>query len=346
MKSHRGAVLCLYAASLLPSCRSLSSKSPQGTVLVVGATGGTGLRALTGLLDVGYKPEQLRVLTRNFAKPSVVALQQAGHSLCQADLEVPDSEQLREAVSGCSGCYLHSTSSDTKRLDALEVDRARNLAAAIAATGDIRNIVYNSAAGEVGHGVYRIQQKHDVEQVFLQDCGSNISFTSLRANLFMEELWKKYTRPAILKGKYLFSVPASRKIYLTSVRDMGRLAGTILQATPGSYPNQINVAGDAMTPVEMADAFAKEQGSPCVHRNSRFFALIVRLFFKDLHEVIRFYKTTTETTDIEALKQQFRGDLLTSFPQFLEETHWGDSELSYEDLGAAKKVLISDVNRD
>ena len=43
-------------------------------VLVVGASGGTGSRALRGLLDVGYKPNQLRVLTRNPMKPSLSPL--------------------------------------------------------------------------------------------------------------------------------------------------------------------------------------------------------------------------------------------------------------------------------
>lgn len=327
----RPVTLLALALSLNAHALSASGSNKQSSqpILVVGASGGTGFRALKGLLDVGYTPEQIRVLTRNTNKPSMVALHQLGFQTYQADLEEPST--LSKATSGCVGCYVHSTSSDTKKLDTAEVDRARNLAAAMAAQGDVKIVVYNSAAAEEGHGIYRIEQKHAVEQVFQE---SNIaSFVSLRANLFMEELWKGYTRPAILKGKFPFSIPSDRNIHLTSVRDMGRLAGTILQS-PDTFHDKvlkINVAGDVLTPREMANAFAKAQNSPCVHDQSRFFALVARLFLKDLHQISRFYRTSTETTDTKALQEQFPG-LLTSFETFLEETNWADTGLTYENL--------------
>jgi hypothetical protein len=106
------------------------------------------------------------------------------------------------------------------------------------------------------------------------------------------------------------------------------------QTAPASQPRRhrvLNVAGDVLTPEAMADAFARAQGSPCEHSQSRVFALLARLFFRDLYEVIRFYRRSTETTDIDALKREFPG-LLTSFDDFLEETHWSDPDLTFEDL--------------
>ena len=316
-------------------------------LLVVGASGGTGLRALSGLVDVGYPPSRIRVMTRNVDGPNAKALRSAGFATCFADMDDPPS--LARAVAGCSGCYVHSTSSDTRALDAGEVDRARNLARAIAdanasagpgvagGAAVVRRVVYNSAAAEDGHGVHRIAQKRAVERVFREEVPGVPSFVSLRANLFMEELWKGYTRPSILRGRYPFSVPADRRVYLTSVRDMGRLAGTILGETGGGARDDdgrdwaINVASDVLTPRVMADAFANAQGSACVHDRGRLFGLLARLFFKDLHEVIRFYRTSTETTDVEALGVRYPG-LLTPFEEFLEETRWGDAGLKYEDL--------------
>ena len=81
----------------------------------------------------------------------------------------------------------------------------------------------------------------------------------------------------------------------------------------------------------MAEAFAKAQGSPCVHKRARLLRWIARLFLPDLYEVIQFYRTSTETTDIDALREEFPS-LLTPFPDFLEETRWGDTEATYEDL--------------
>ena len=112
--------------------------------------------------------------------------------------------------------------------------------------------MYNSAAGAKDHGVQRIQHKHDIERI-LSRRRSPSSVTSLRANIFGEELWKEYTRPDILKGRYPLPVNRWRKIYLTSVRDMGRLAGTIIGRNDDAKEQSnttirvLNVAGDHMT---------------------------------------------------------------------------------------------------
>ena len=132
----------------------------------MGATGGTGLRALEGLLDAGFAPQDIRVLSRNIDKPFMVALRdRLGFCTVEADLDDVDSLELYKAVDGCRFAYIHSTSSDTRDLDTGEERRARNLATVIKAVGDMQHVVYNSAAGEEGHGVKRIAQKHAVEQV-------------------------------------------------------------------------------------------------------------------------------------------------------------------------------------
>ena len=96
----------------------------------------------------------------------------------------------------------------------------------------------------------------------------------------------------------------------------------------------INVASEVSTPAGMAEAFAAAQGTPCEHKQARLLRWIARLFLPDLYEVIQFYRTSTETTDVAALERQFPG-LLTPFAAFLEETRWGDAEATYEDLAGA-----------
>ena len=43
------------------------------------------------------------------------------------------------------------------------------------------------------------------------------------------------------------------------------------------------------------------------------------------------HDSSTETTDLEALTDEFPG-LLTPFSTFLEETGWGNASATYEDL--------------
>jgi hypothetical protein len=178
------------------------------------------------------------VLSRNIEKSFMRELYLKGFSMRQANLDDHGSVDLVKAVAGCTGCYIHSTSSDTKKIDMREVKRAKNLADAIIFKKGITHVVYNSAAVEpdLVCGVRKLQ-KHQVEDVFLGERFDGVlQFTSLSANLFMGELWKKYTRPTILKGKFSFCVPPDRKIHLTSVRSMGRLAGAFVCCPPRPQP--------------------------------------------------------------------------------------------------------------
>lgn len=49
-----------------------------------------------------------------------------------------------------------------------------------------------------------MDQKHAVEDVLLS---GGVPGLMLEATMFMEEFWKKYTRPGLLKGTFTFSLP-------------------------------------------------------------------------------------------------------------------------------------------
>jgi uncharacterized protein YbjT (DUF2867 family) len=292
-------------------------------------------------MDTGLAPHEIVILTRSNEKPVVKALASAGFRIVVADLDNPATLQFipRE----CNGCYVHSTAADTKKLDTGEAQRAQNLAASLLEhNSGVKSVVFNSAVGEPGHGVIRVQQKHDCEDAYIKSFAKreDITFTSLRANLFMEELWKGYVRPQVLKGKFSFALAPSKQLYLTSVRDMGRLAGRILATRPANDGDRVrilNVASDHLSCPDMAATYAKVQGTPCRHTRARLLGLFARLFFRDLYSILRYNQVMTETSDIPALKKEFRGDL-TSFLDFLKETHWEDTSRDFESL-----VDFSDV---
>ena len=170
-------IICGITAA--PPCRrrrlpAVAAVVPEAAsnhkILVVGATGGTGPRALAGLLDAGWRPDQIRLLSRRSELPPPFQ----AFDTVQADLDCLD-DRLRAACGGMTtrrqtsviiGCYVHSTSSDTARLDTAEVARAQNLARALGKNKHMRHVVFNSAAGEADHGVVRIAQKHELEGVF------------------------------------------------------------------------------------------------------------------------------------------------------------------------------------
>lgn len=176
-------MICILCIALFCwTVDAITSVENSRSILVVGATGTTGLRSIQGLLDVGYKPAELFIVTRDKSRSKMIQLQQLGFNLIQADLQRPSS--LHGIGKGCYGCYIHATGGDTKELDASEVSSAQNLCKHL--HSDVKCIVYNSAAGAKDHGVQRIQQKHDIERI-LSRRRSPSSVTSLRANIFGEE---------------------------------------------------------------------------------------------------------------------------------------------------------------
>ena len=200
--------------ALIPSVAALD-------VLCVGCSGGTGVRAVRGLIANGLAPSSLRFVTRDPQSPGRRTL--AGLGLTPVIGDLDDAASLTKLAAGnYDACYVHGTSGDEKKIDEREVPRAAALAAAFAATSTPPLVVYNSASAPDNTGIPRIEQKHAVEEV-LREALPRVAV--LRAHLFMEELWKTYTRPSIVtKRTYAFSVRRDKLLCLTSVRDMGAVA--------------------------------------------------------------------------------------------------------------------------
>lgn len=299
--------------------------SELANVLLIGATGGTGYRAIQGFLDQGVS--NLRVMTRKVDKSrdAIAQLDQLGIKLVEADLD--ELASLESAFADVSHIYCHATAGDYTQADPAEVERAERLAQA-AQHCSIQHLVYNSSGGvDRNSGIRHIEQKYQVEQIFQQ---AGLPTTMLRSCLFMEEFWKKYTRPSILKGNFRFSVQPYRPLHLLSVRDVGRVAAYVMQHSNQYIGQAIELASDALTPQQMATVFSRVQNQTVKHKEfpAWIFLLLGR---KSLFDLIQWYRNAGYQANVEKLQSEFPG-LLTSFETFLRETHWNDPALSYEDL--------------
>ncbi len=294
-------------------------------ILLIGVTGGTGANVVKGFLEQGMT--NLGAMTRkiDLERPSLVKMNDAGVELVEASLD--DEASLEVAFAGISAIYCHATSTDSAKPDPQEVDRAKRVAR-VAKKNDIRHFVYNSAGGaDRNSGIGHIEQKYKVEQVLK---AAGLPTTMLRACLFMEEFWKKYTRPSILKGVFPFSIQPDKPIHLITTKDMGRVAAYVIK-NPSNYISQdIELAGDVLTPKQMTEAFSKAQGIPVIYRETPawIFLLLLR---KELFDLIQWYRTKGYQADVQHLREEFPG-LLTTFSEFLAESNWANKELTYESL--------------
>lgn len=300
-------------------------KSNIGKVLLIGVTGGTGKNAVKGFLEQGVT--DLRAITRkiDLNRSSLSKLSDSGVELVEANLD--DEASLEAALRGVSTVYCHGLSADAAKPDPQEIVRARRLAQAVHAA-KIEHLIYNSAGGaDRNSGVSHIEQKYQVEQIFKQ---ANLPTTMLRACLFMEEFWKKYTRPSILKGVFSFSLQPDRSLHLITTKDMGRIAAEVMKNADKYIGQEIELAGDVLTPLQMAQLFSTVQKVPVTYREIPAWIFLL-LWRRDLFSLIQWYRTQGYQADVKQLREEFPM-LLTTFSEFLTETHWSDTGLTYEDL--------------
>jgi uncharacterized protein YbjT (DUF2867 family) len=294
-------------------------------VLLIGVTGGTGGNAVKGFLEQGIT--NLRVITRKIDpnRPILSKLIAAGAEIVEADLD--DEKSLPPALTDISAVYCHGTAADSAKVDPKEIERAYRLAQASKNSG-VKHFVYNSAGGvDRNSGVSHIEQKYKVEQI-LKETG--LPTTMLRACLFMEEFWKKYTRPSILKGSFPFSIPKDKALHLITTKDMGRIAAYVIKHREKYIGQEIELAGDILTPIQIAEAFSQIQGNTVTHKQPPAWIFLL-LMQKELYTIIRWYSTKGYQANVEKLREEFPG-LLTRFSEFLLETDWAIAQLKYEDL--------------
>lgn len=300
--------------------------SKIGKVLLIGVTGGTGGNVVKGFLE--QEVTNLRAITRkiDLKRPSLSKLNDAGVELFEANLD--DEDSLTAAFTGISAVYTHATSADSAKPDPLEVERAQRVAQA-AHKADIKHFVYNSAGGaDRNSGIGHIEQKYKVEQILKQ---AGLPTTILRACLFMEEFWKKYTRPSILKGVFRFSIQPHKPLHLITTKDMGRVAAYVMKHPNHYIGKEIELAGDVLTPIGMTEAFSKAQERQVVYKEIPAWIFLL-LWRKELFALIQWYRTKGYQADVKHLREEEFPGLLTTFDEFLSETNWANAELSYENL--------------
>lgn len=321
---------CMHVARparVVAAAASKGSGRPEDKVLLLGVTGITGRCALNGLLHGGLSPSQLIAVSRNPSGAAAQAVKAQGVEVVGGDLDTPSS--LEPHLARVSSIYCHALSGDAASADPAELARGQALAQLAGRYRDqLRLVVYNSSAGRGSNaGISQMDQKHAVEDVLL---GAGLPGLMLEATMFMEEFWKRYTRPGLLKGTFTFSLPADRPLQLVAARDVGLAAANALSSKdPSSWAGRrLPLAGDELTPLQMCEAFSKAQGGMAVKHSSPP-AWIFWFLSRDLWRITTFLREKGFDADLAACRSSFP-DLLT-FEQFLAATNWGDAARTYEE---------------
>lgn len=270
----------------------------NGPVLVIGATGQQGGAAARQLLERG---QAVRALVRDPDSPAASALRRAGATLVTGDLDDPDS--LRSAMEGARGVFLVLTMMVGPRIspEGVEAEERRGRAVAdLARECGTGHLVYSSLNGKgADSGIPYYESKKRIEE-HIHALG--LPATILRPVSFMEN-FATYNRPSLQDGELVVSLAVEPEIpmQLISVRDIGAFAAIAFGRPEEFLGRTLEIAGDALTPPQIADAFGRACGRPARFRQTPIEQ--VRAFDAQLAQMFTFFNEhPSEPADLPALR--------------------------------------------
>jgi len=264
-------------------------------VLVIGATGQQGGATARHLLQRG---RPVRALVRDPHSPAAGALREAGASLVAGDLDDPAS--LRAAMDGVHGVFLVLTMMAGPRISpegVIAEERRGKAVADLARESRVGHLVYSSINGAGARsGIPYYESKARIEE-HIHALG--IPATILRPVFFMDN-FATYNRPLLQDGELVvgLAVRPDLPVQLISVRDIGAFAA-IAFARPGEFLGRtVEIAGDILTPPQIAAAFSRACGLPARFRQTPIEQ--VRAFDPQLAQMFSFFNDHPSSTNLDA----------------------------------------------
>lgn len=231
----------------------------KGTVLVFGASGRQGGAAAAALKADGWS---VRALVREVEIEQSERLAAAGIDVFTGAF--PDLAAIENAMAGVDGVYSmqpNSGSAGSGITDEEEVRFGKAVADIALRTG-VQHLVYASA-GIISRGktgLANLDTKIEIEDHVRS---LNIPSTILRPATFMD----LFTLPGmgLNAGSFSFFVHPDQHFQAIAVQDIGKIAARVF-ANPEIYAGRtIEIAGDELTGLELADALSAAAGCPIVY---------------------------------------------------------------------------------
>ncbi|WAH97456.1 NmrA/HSCARG family protein [Arthrobacter sp. MMS18-M83] len=258
---------------------AIAVQSPTPTLLtaVFGATGKQGGAVVDALLADGIR---VRAVVRDPKSPAARALLARGVEVVRAD--PADREALTATLLHADAVFGMSTPAGPEG-PAGETARGIALAEAVAAAGAPR-LVFSTVGGAERHtGIPHFESKRRIEE-HIESLGLNATF--VRPVFFMENLTQSvpFMGTSIENGTVVvrLPLPESIPIQLVSVRDVGKIAASIMLGAdvPGKA---VEIAGDERTGRQIAHAIGAHLGLP-----SRYEAVPIEVLADDEDNAVMF----------------------------------------------------------
>ena len=285
-------------------------------VLVIGATGQQGGATARQLLERG---RPVHALVRDPDSPAAKALRVAGAILVVGDLDDPDS--LRTAMEAVHGVFLVLTMMVGHKISPEGVvaeERRGKVVADLAKESGIEHLVYSSLNGAGARSAIPYYESKARIEEHIHAVG--VRATILRPVSFMDN-FATYNRPVLDDGELVLSLAVRPELpmQLISVRDIGAFAAIAFDRPDEFLGRTVEIAGDVLTPPEIAEVFGRVCGLPARFRQTPIEQ--IRAFDPQLAQMFTFFNEhLSELSDLQALRAYHPG--LTRLETWLHATGW------------------------
>ncbi|MCX6499652.1 MAG: NmrA/HSCARG family protein [Arthrobacter sp.] len=230
------------------------SPSTARTIAVIGATGQQGGSVVDALLERGGVT--VRALIRDPHGGKSLALAARGVELVPGDLTTP--ETVDAVFTGAEAAFAMTTMAGPGGTD-LEITTGKAVADAAKRT-NLPHLVFSSVGGaERRTGIAHFESKRRVEQ-HIESLGIHATF--VRPVFFMENLLRMGV--SVQDGTIVVRepLPDGIPLQMVAVRDIGRVATSILLGGTTVEGKSVEIAGDELTGSQIAAAFGAAVGLP------------------------------------------------------------------------------------
>ncbi|MGN9813435.1 NmrA/HSCARG family protein [Micromonospora sp. BQ11] len=290
-------------------------------ILVLGATGGQGGAVVQALRGRGVT---IRALVRRPAAPRAQALAENGVQLVAGDLS--DRPAVRAAMDGVTAAFAVTTPFEAGTN--AEVAQGR---AIIGAAVDARlpHMVFSSVAGaDAGTGVPHFESKSVIETELR---ASGLQHTVLAPTYFFDNALG--SRDELYSGVLRLPIASEHPLQQLDRADLAALA-VIGLTEPGRLAGRrIEVASDAPTPTEMAEAFTRVLEQEVRHVRHD----LATIGDPDMHAMWTFLAGDGYQADPDALRAEFPEIGWTRFADWARKA-FGDRTVNRDQLPGPERI--------
>ncbi|MGY0061905.1 NmrA/HSCARG family protein [Streptomyces sp. LZ34] len=277
-------------------------------ITVLGATGGQGGAVTQALVASG---QGVRAVVRDPAAPRARRLAEQGVDVVPGELS--DARSLTAAFDGSSAAFAVTTPFESGT-DA-EVRQGQAIIEAAGRAGLAHLVLASVASANRSTGIPHFESKARIERLLTE---TDLPATVIAPTYFFENALGGLDE--IAQGTLSLAVPADTPLQQIARRDLGAVVAAVI-ADPGQWiGRRMEVAGDAPTPRQMAQAITAAAGGPVEYRHVPLD--LVRQASADMGAMFTFLTETGYAVDIPALRADFPDIAWTSFTDWAADQQW------------------------